>query len=350
MENVANPKIRIGIPYWSRGDGVSILHSRIVENLGYEPVDFIYDQKLPESLTAIFLYGPWGSMTPMISQLRERSPENRPILIWWLTEQLPNPALPEWFRYSAGYFRNWLEQLAYRRHEDGSWAKRKYIGSLLSSKALRFRYYGDLYWLRRSRVKTLIIQSSPWSNEFLTKRGFNIFAPPNPSYYSDWGADLKLERDIPVLWIGKVATRRRRQLLDRIQMELREHGIELLRIDGESNPYVFGDERTKILNRSKIVLNILRAKWDNNAMRFQLAALNRALILTEPMFNHTQFQPGVHLIEAEIDEITDKILYYLSHGEESQKITDQAYLLITRSSRDEVIGQILEECLKRRYN
>jgi len=337
---------RIGIVDWSRGDGVALLHTRIVRNLGYEPAIFYFEEKLPDTLTAILLYGPWGSMVPLINQLRAIPPETRPRLIWWLTEQMPNPAFPEWLRYWGGYLRNLMERSAYHPRMDGSWKKRESIGNLLTSKALRFRYYGDLYWLRNANIRTLIIQASPWSNQFLTKRGFKVFAPPHPSYYPEWGATLKLERDIPVLWIGKVATRRRRHLLNQVQKELGKYGVEMLRIDGESNPYVFGDERTVLLNRTKVVLNVLRAKWDNNAMRFHMAALNRALIVSEPMLNHTPFQPDVHLVEAEIEEIPHRIHYYLNHEEERQAITERAYALITQHKREDVIAQILVEALQ----
>jgi hypothetical protein len=338
--------MRIGIPYWSEGDGVALLHTQILKDLGYEPADFIFDQKIPESMAAIFLYGPWGSMAPMIKQLLSLPAETRPKLIWWLTEQLPNPAWPEWLRYWGGYLRCQMERAAYRAQPDGSWAVRRYFGRMLSSKALRFRYFGDLYWLRRAGIDTLIIQSSPWLNDFFKRRGFTVTAPPHPSYYPEWGADLGLERDIPVLWIGKVATRRRRQLLDRVQAELGKHGVEMLRIDGEQHPYVFGEERTVLLNRTKVVLNLLRAKWDNNAMRFQLAALNRALIVTEPMLNHTLFQPEVHLVEAETGEIPARILYYLSHEEETLEIVERAYQLITQYRREDVMSSAM--CWKRR--
>ncbi len=105
---------RIGIVFWSKGDGVAILHSQIVQRLGYEVENFFGDQKLPECLDLILLFGPWGSMLPLTNQLIAIPPEQRPRLVWWLSEQLPNPALPEWLRYGGGWLRTHLERLVVR--------------------------------------------------------------------------------------------------------------------------------------------------------------------------------------------------------------------------------------------
>jgi hypothetical protein len=160
----------------------------------------------------------------------------------------------------------------------------------------------------------------------------------------DWGGDLGLERDIPILWIGKIATSRRHRLLKRIRAELKERGLEILVVDGIENSYVFGEKRTILLNRTKIVLNLLREKWDDNSMRYFLAAPNRALIITEPTLPHTPFLAGMHLVEAPIDQIADSICYYLSHEEERRRIVDQAHQLVTTDlTLRKAVGQILDQ-------
>jgi hypothetical protein len=337
---------RIGIIYWANGDGVATSNTCIIKHLGYEPVEILFDQKLPESLDAILLYGPWGSMQPLANQLNSFSPDKRPKFIWWLTEQLPNPALPEWIRYWGGYIRSQMERMAYFEDRPGKWKVRGWFGKILTAKALRFRYYGDLFWMRKQGILTMLVQGSPTTNAFLRERGFQVYTPPSPSYYPEWGTDLGLERDIPVLWIGKVGTRRRRRLLAQVEKGLSKHGLELLRIDGEKNPYVFGDERTKLINRTKVVLNLLRAEWDNNAMRIHIAALNRAMIISEPMLNHTPYRPGVHLIEAKVADIPPLIYYYVNNEEERRAIADKAYELVISNKREDVIAEILAEVFK----
>lgn len=336
---------RIGIIYFTKGEGVPRLHSQIARRLGYEPVDFLWNSKLPESLDMVFMFGPWGSLTPLANQLVALPAERRPKLVWWLSEQLPNPNLPEWLRLRGGMLRSRMERWAYIQCPDGSWELRPGVGKLLTARAIRFRYYGDLLWLKRTGVLTLLVQGSELSNPLLSKRGFPVYFPPIPSYFPEWGADLKLERDIPVLWLGKNGTARRRRLLDRLERELGESGIPLLRIDGERHPYVFGEERTLLLNRTKIVLNVLRESWDNNAMRFQLAALNRALVVSEPLSAQTSLIHLKHLVIAPVHEIPAHIQHYLHHEDERQAITEQAYHLITRFKREDAIAQIFENVL-----
>lgn len=335
---------RIGVVYWDIGEGMALRHTGIAKDLGYEPVDFFHNQKIPEGLDMILLHGPWGSMAPLGRQLASLPVGHRPKLAWWFIEPLPNPSLPEWFRYHAGRARSWLERVSFYEDQDGSW-KQSRLGRLLTLKGARYRYYGDLYWFRDVGILTVLVNASQLTRKFLIERGFKVLEPLGPSYYPEWGADLNLERDIPVVWIGRVWSKRRRRLLEQVQEGLSAHGIDLLRIDGEYNPPVYNQDRTILLNRSKIVLNLLREKWDNNFMRFQLAALNRAMVITEPMLPHTPFVDGVHMVEAPVEDIPDQIVYYLNHEEERAVIAERAYQMMTRYTRQEVIAQIIDETL-----
>ena len=90
---------------------------------------------------------------------------------------------------------------------------------------------------------------------FLRPRGYTHLV----GYYnfsSEWGADLSLERDILVLWLGNKGTDRRRKYLQQVRAELKKRGIEIVVIDGIEIPYVFGEERTILLNLTQITVNI----------------------------------------------------------------------------------------------
>jgi hypothetical protein len=213
-------------------------------------------------------------------------------------------------------------------------------------KAIRLRYYGDLHWIKRSGIHYLVSVESPWTANFLGAEGLNAIATdgfwfPNQL---DWGADLSLARDIPVLWMGKYGSNRRRALLRRIRAELHYRGVDLLSVDGVEHPYVDGKERTALLNRTKVVLNLLRRKWDNNLGRFYLAALNRAIFISEPMFPHSLvIVPGKHFIEAPVARLPEAIRYYVTHDAERQRITDAAYELVTKEiTIKRTLGKILD--------
>jgi hypothetical protein len=339
----ASSKLRAGVVCWQENDGFAMSLSSVLEKLGYETVKFEHNGRLPRDLDIIFAYGPHGSLVPHSSQLLHYPPSLRPAFILWLTEQLPNPSLPDWVLHWGGVLRSQAERFTFREKAQGEWRSDPRL-RLLVAKAHRFRYYGDLHWLHRQGILSVLAVGSRWIAEFLRLKGFNPIVAYIGSH-TDWWADLELERDIPVLWIGKIATGRRKRLLKRIRAELRDRGVALLMIDGVENPYVFGEERSVLLNRTKIVLNILRTKWDNHSLRYFLAAPNRALIVTEPTLPHTTFLSGTHLVEAPIDQLADAICYYLSHEEDRHAIVDQAYQLTTKeltmeNSIKKIIAQI----------
>lgn len=344
MDNMVNiTALRVGVVYWGKGDGIASEVSQALKKLGLEPIDFYHNARLPANLDVIIARGPFDSLVPLANQLLACPKSHRPSFVLWMSEQFPNPNLPEWIRYGGGLLRSRVERLLFHEEAPGEW-RVKPGWRWLTTKAARYRYYGDLYWLQRQGILSVLPVGSPLKIEFLRARGFDPFVVP-VSFQYDWGEDLKLERDVPVLWLGKVATARRKRLLQRVRTELKERGVEILVIDGVENPYIFGEERTNLLNRTKVVLNLLRERWDNNSMRYTLAALNRALIVTEPTLPHTPFMPGEHLVAAPIENMADTICHYLSHEEDRRRIVEQAYQLITKDSIEDVVVKILEQAV-----
>ena len=322
--------LRVGVIYWIQGEGTTISLCRGLEALGCQVISFAYNAQLPPGLDVVMANGPYGSLVPLARQLMGCPAVRRPAFVYIMTEQLPNPDWPEWLRYGLGLIRSRAEQFAFRQQTSGEWRPQP-SWRWLTSKGHRFRYYGDLYWLQRQGILTVLGIWSRWTVNWLQARGFDPVWL-SMAYRPDRWDDLRLERDIPVLWLGKTGSTRRGRLLRRVRTDLKARGVELMVIDGVEHPYVFGEARTMLLSRTKIVLNLLREKWDDNSQRFALAAPRRALIVTEPTPPHTDFIPGEHLIEARLERMADAICYYLSHDEERQQIVDRAYQLITRPS------------------
>ena len=325
--------MRIGVVNWNEIDSIRAYIMATLEKLGCEVVDLPFDAKLPDNLDVVLMYGPYDSVVPLGKQLAALPAARRPQLVMLHVEQFPSPKLPEWLQYTVGTARSMLERAAYYKDETGAWKIRPYM-KWITTRAFRFRYYGDIHWLRRQGVLSFLGISSFWTADYLRKRSFEVLTLKGLGFPDDpvWGTDLKLERDIPVLWIGKIATQRRRDILNRVRAGLRARGVEMMFIDGEENPYVFDEERTKLFNRTKVALNIVRQPWDDNSMRYYLAALNRTLVVTEPTLKHTSFEAGKHVAEAPIDQIVDKICYYLEHDEERKAITEAAYELVTEEA------------------
>ncbi|MCA9936344.1 MAG: glycosyltransferase family 1 protein [Ardenticatenaceae bacterium] len=339
------PPLHIGIPFWEPNDGFGNVFLQTLRDLDVPAESFPHDAPIPPDCNALLVYGPFGSLVPLANQLRHLPEASRPALLLFQTEQFPNPRWPEWARYTLSLSRSWVERLAYRSTTTPhSWLTR------LIRKGHRFRYYGDLYWLRREGLLTLLITDSYYTENFLRQRGFNPLLS-SIGNHSDWGTDLGLERDIPVLWLGKPGSRRRARLLRQLRTELQQRGVNLLMVDGIEHPYVFGHERTVLLNRSKITLNLLRQPWDDNSMRFYLAAVNGTLVVSEPMLPHSPFVDGQHLIVAPLAQLADTICYYLEHEAERQQLTNQArhFVLTELTMRNSMIHIIAELERKRPY-
>jgi hypothetical protein len=175
--------------------------------------------------------------------------------------------------------------------------------------------------------KFVLVLSSKWISDYLRQLGFDPLHANFGPHHS-WGTDLGIQRDIPVLWIGNPGSRRRRKLLDRVRSELSIHNIEILMVDGVNNEYVFGKKRTELLNRSMVVLNLLREKWDDNSMRYYLAAINKALIISEPTLPHTPFEPGKHMVISPSDRLSETIRYYINHDKARQEIVENAFQMV----------------------
>ena len=338
--------IRIGIAEWQEGDAIASEGEKLLRALGREPVLFSAQRPPPPGLDAVFVTGPFGSMTPLGKYLESLGSGERPRLVWFITEQLPDPQLPRRSIILLGRLRSAVERAAYRRSEDGGWRLRT-GWSGLTRYGHRFRYAGDAEWLREAGLLDLLVTGSPWRAEQLRGLGHDPLVVPSPSYYPGWGADLGLDRDIPVLWIGKTGSRRRLRLLDRLEADLERRGIPLLRIDGIEQPYVFGEARTRLLNRTKIVVNLLRARWDNNAMRYALAAQNGALLVSEPALPHTGFIPGKHFIEVPVGQMADRIASLLDDEVQRREIADRALAEIRKASKLDVYARVCSELERR---
>jgi len=104
-------------------------------------------------------------------------------------------------------------------------------------------------------------------------------------------------RDIDVLFLGSVARdvrSRRARIIAAVLADLRS-GTRTKVIDGG----VWGVDRTALLRRAKIVLNVHRAPGNFEGVRYMVAAAAGALVISEPIADPHPFVPGMHYVEAE---------------------------------------------------
>jgi hypothetical protein len=302
--------LRVGVYHWAAGDGFAREVLGTLRDLGHDAVPILPGSEEQLSrLDVLLLYGPWGSLETLFRALRAMPRELRPVTLLWQGEQFPDPRLPSAVWWLVGVARSYFETFAHlpvlartpRVHRALTW---------LTGRLHRFRYYGDIWRYRRAGLLDVLAVWSPRVGEELTRRGLAPMVV-GMGYYPDCGRDLGLVRDIDVVWLGKAGSRRRQRLVRRVRRELTRRGVRLLVVDGVEHRYVFGEERTRLLNRTKIVLNLLRQTWDDNSMRFFFAAANGALVVSEPTLRHSDFTAGVHLVEAPLDRLADAVQAYL---------------------------------------
>jgi hypothetical protein len=148
-----------------------------------------------------------------------------------------------------------------------------------------------------------------------------------------------LERDIDVLFLGDVRIARRRRALD----YLRSSGIEVAAAGDWEDPQYWGEHRTKLLNRAKILLNVPRTSGDYSGLRMLLGAANGAVILSEPLYRPEPFLPGRHYVEAELEQMPPAVRQLLGDHARRTALTEAARDQATQvSTRSHSVSMLLE--------
>ena len=194
----------------------------------------------------------------------------------------------------------------------------------------KFRYIGEYQFAYKKGHLNVLFETSDIHAKLYNQNGFPaIYVPWGTS--PSWYANLNIERDIDVLWMGKRRTKRRRKLIDKIYSELQSRGFNMYIADGEVNPFIFDEVRSQFLNRAKITLGISPSWYDTSYMfRVNLAAANRSLFISETVLPHSpQFVPNIHYVSVPVESIIESLVYYLNHETERRGIIESAYQLVT---------------------
>lgn len=250
--------------------------------------------------------------------------ERRPLTMTWHTEPLPLPSAAKFDRPGLQ-----LRELA------------KII--LRDSRASDV--YTNSYYLRqlaRSGIPDVLIVSTPSRREYLAEQGISSHWVPF-GYDSTYGSDLKLTRDVDVLFLGTPDDARHRQAV----RYLKRKGVNVLAKGSWTDPACWGNERTKLINRTKIFLGLQRRPGKLSGVRMLLGMANKALVIAEPMYDSSPYVEGKHFISASLEEMPEVIDHYLRHDSERERITDEAYRFVTEevtlAKSLASIGSLLEQ-------
>jgi hypothetical protein len=321
----------IAVLSWRSGDGIREMLCNELETLNCSPISFAYGSPIPELADVLLSFGPYGQLLPVWQQAASLPAERRPVIVHWNTEGMPDLRLsmPVMHLLSSQTSRlgRILDAIP-KRHRLSRWVT-QLVQPTFVDRMSRFRYTGDYdYAYHRGWLHVLADTSAIYSRRRASFGLPTLYAPWGAT--STWYADLKLKRDIDVLWMGTRGSTRRSRLLDRVRGALQSRGVRMHVADNVENPFIFKAVRTEYLNRAKITLNLTRTWYDDNFSRFALAASNRSLIVSEPVLPHCpDFEAGKHYVSVPTSHLAETILFYIQHENERQRIVEQAYQLVT---------------------
>jgi hypothetical protein len=250
---------------------------------------------------------------PNLRRRLEQTPrERRPFVLLWHYEPLPSPR-------AANLRRPWLSlrEIAKIVRSD------RHVTDVYSN----FATIRDLH--RRGLVDQFVM-TTRGRQEFLAEQGIPSEWVPL-GYQHSHGRPLGLERDIDVLFLGYKHVPRRRRIIRRLE----SLGVRVLVKGDWHDPSCWGESRTQLLNRTKILLNFPRTEGEMSGARFVLGISNQALVVSEPVYRPDPYIPGQHFVCAPLDQIPDVVAHYLQNEPARTAITATAYEHLMANVRQE---------------
>jgi hypothetical protein len=288
---------------------------------GYR-VTQIFKQRFDEKRTELLWIMDNANWFPAVcQQLQSLPPSKRPYTLIWHTEPLPPPqssGLPN----PRLHFREILKiLLRYSQTTDV------------------YTNYSRLRTLKEKGIPNLLLVSTPARQQYLAENEIHSTYIPLGYHRDEYGYDMGISRDIDVLFLGALTIPRRKKLF----RELRQREINLVTHGSWSNPAYWGESRTRLVNRTKIFLNLQRYAGDLSGARLILGMANKAMVISEPIYQPGDFVPGKHFISATAEEMPEIINHYLQHDGERESIADQGHKLVTQElTMERSISRILE--------
>ncbi len=303
--------MRVAILSWSADDGIAKAFETALAIQGALPRLFVIGDPIPEPVDLVLSFAPYGRLTPLMTRLVDLPLHRRPRWLHWSMECFPSLGVP------------WplLSRLARLRSQVDT------VGERLA----RHRFLGEYLRALDAGLMTRLVESSNLHAQIYQAHGYDVPYVPW-GMPSAWQADMELERDIDVLWMGKRRTRRRARWLGLIRAEIEAEGLHMYVADGEERPFVFGQERIRLLNRARVTLNLLPRSYDTAfTFRFVHAAANGSLVVSEPNLPHCpEIEPGQHYVAAEPRHLSQTILRCLRMPEAQAPVVAAARSLVRK--------------------
>ena len=163
-------------------------------------------------------------------------------------------------------------------------------------------------------------------------------------YHPLWGTNQGTDRDIDVVFLGRVRHTGRERLLGRIERQLTRAGVKLVVADRSC----YGENRTKLLNRARISLDLAKNTWEMPVLRLLVSMACGALVVSNcPLAPHPFRE--THLVRVDSDSLVVAILEHLHNEPARRQIAEAAYHhLTTELAWYPVVARLLQRALAQR--
>ena len=85
--------LRVALVKWSPSDGIAQAIEHELLTLGYTVIPFLYNTP-PKDCDIVFSFAPYGEFLPIARWVGLHPVHDRPLLIHWDTEGIPDPRIP----------------------------------------------------------------------------------------------------------------------------------------------------------------------------------------------------------------------------------------------------------------
>lgn len=286
--------------------------------------------------------GQWGG--PNLERALDEARKTSMTRVLWQMETLPPPQLPQnlatKFLLRPAQYRVTgptrfvdkilVNHLAAQCEELSLWTRGEIAPRRLGLPIREARYIGRL-WNRGLLDKILV--SLGTRRSFLRSMGIESKLMPF-GYHHAWGRPIAGKtKDIDVLYIGS-STPRRRPMLEAINKLLETNGFQLTIIEGGCH----GEERTELLNRSKVFLQLRQYPWELPRPRMMMAMACKTLFATESFHDTQPFRPKRHFVMAAPESLAETLVEYLCDDARRLEIVERSFNFVTQEL---AIGNVL---------
>jgi len=296
-----------------------------LEELGHD-VTQVADGALDASPTdVVWIWGNANWYPQAMRTLAALPSDRRPALVVWHSEPLP-------YSKTAGLPRARLHA--------------REIAKIVLRDARATDPYSNAWRLRRLAehgLPDVLVVTSEAQREFLADAGIACEVAPI-GYHPAQGNDLGLERDIDVLFLGALEVPRRKRALRALTRE----GVGVQSAGDWSDPRYWGDDRVRLLNRARILLNVSRHPGQYSGERLVLGMANRALVVSEPIYRPEPFVPGEHFVAVGLDEMAGVVRHYVQHEHERDYLARRGHAFVTTELKmTQSVSRILDVLARR---